>query len=50
MLEPAGKELAEQGYLVGLLSVFDAILDIKLDIIAKEFSLGSRTFKCTFKF
>jgi EAL and modified HD-GYP domain-containing signal transduction protein len=41
MLEPGGKDLAEQGYLVGLLSVLDAILDMELDIIAKEFSLGS---------
>jgi len=41
MLEPGGKNLAEQGYLVGLLSVLDAILDMELDIIAKEFSLGS---------
>ena len=41
MLEPGGKDLAEQGYLVGLLSVLDAILDMELNIIAKEFSLGS---------
>ncbi len=41
MLEPGGKELTEQGYLIGLLSVLDAILDMKLDLIAKEFSLGT---------
>ena len=47
MLEPAGKELSEQGYLVGLLSVLDAILDVKLDVVVKEFSFKSRTYKCT---
>ncbi|MCF7519623.1 HDOD domain-containing protein [Pseudoalteromonas sp. L21] len=41
MLAPGGKELAEQGYLVGMLSVLDAILDMKIDLVAKEFSLGS---------
>ncbi|MBE0349560.1 EAL and HDOD domain-containing protein [Pseudoalteromonas lipolytica] len=41
MLEPGGKELSEQGYLVGLLSVLDAILDMELDRVTKEFSLGA---------
>ncbi|WP_404341396.1 EAL and HDOD domain-containing protein [Pseudoalteromonas mariniglutinosa] len=41
MLIPGGKELAEQGYLVGLMSVLDAILDMELAVIAKEFSLGA---------
>lgn len=40
MLEPGGKEMAEQGYLVGLMSVLDAILNMELDAIAKEFCLG----------
>lgn len=40
MLEPGGKSMAEQGYLVGLVSVLDAILDMELQTIAKEFCLG----------
>ncbi|KTF15276.1 EAL and HDOD domain-containing protein [Pseudoalteromonas sp. H105] len=40
MLEPGGKEMSEQGYLVGLISILDAVLNIELDVIAKEFSLG----------
>lgn len=40
MLEPGGKEMAERGYLVGLMSVLDAILNMGLDVIAKEFCLG----------
>ena len=41
ILEPGGKVIAEQGYLVGLMSVLDAILDMELEAIAKEFSLGA---------
>lgn len=41
ILEPGGKIIAEQGYLVGLMSVLDAILDMELEAIAKEFSLGA---------
>ena len=40
MLEPGGKDMSEQGYLVGLISILDAILNIELDVIAKEFCLG----------
>ena len=40
MLQPGGKEMAERGYLVGLMSVLDAILNMELDAIAKEFCLG----------
>ncbi|MDN3379030.1 MULTISPECIES: HDOD domain-containing protein [unclassified Pseudoalteromonas] len=40
ILEPGGKDMSEQGYLVGLMSVLDAILDMELDVIAQEFSLG----------
>ncbi|MGO2130582.1 MAG: EAL and HDOD domain-containing protein [Pseudoalteromonas prydzensis] len=40
ILEPGGKEMAERGYLVGLMSVLDAILNMELDVIAKEFCLG----------
>ena len=50
MLEPAGKELSEQGYLVGLLSVLDAILDVKLDAVVKEFSLGAELTSALVKF
>jgi len=41
LLNPGGKDIAEQGYLVGLMSVLDAILDMELDVIAKEFALGA---------
>ncbi|MGO2010350.1 EAL and HDOD domain-containing protein [Pseudoalteromonas sp.] len=41
ILSLGSKEIAEQGYLVGLMSVLDAILDIELDAIAKEFTLGA---------
>ena len=40
MLEPGGKDMSEQGYLVGLISILDAVLNIELDVIAKEFCLG----------
>ncbi len=40
MLEPGGKEMSERGYLVGLMSVLDAILNMELGAIAKEFCLG----------
>ena len=41
ILNPGGKAIAEQGYLVGLMSVLDAILDMELEAIAKEFRLGA---------
>lgn len=31
--------MVEQGYLLGLLSVLDAVLDVSLENLAKEFSL-----------
>ena len=34
-------ELAQQGYLVGLFSMLDAILDIELSVIVKEFALDT---------
>lgn len=40
ILAPGGKNMAEQGYLVGLMSVLDAILNMELDVIAREFSLS----------
>lgn len=40
MLNPGGKEIVERGYLVGLMSVLDAILNMELGAIAKEFCLG----------
>lgn len=40
LLEPYGKGISDQGYLVGLLSVLDAILDKELGTVANELSLG----------
>lgn len=40
-LAPGGVEMAEQGYLIGLMSVLDAILDMELEGIIAEFSLDS---------
>lgn len=40
ILSPGGKDMAEQGYLVGLMSVLDAILNMELDVVAREFSLS----------
>ncbi|MCG7567301.1 HDOD domain-containing protein [Pseudoalteromonas sp. CnMc7-15] len=39
LVSPAGKAMVEQGYLLGLLSVLDAVLDVSLENLAKEFSL-----------
>lgn len=41
ILEQNNKELTEQGYLVGLFSVLDAILDADLKDIVKEFTLDA---------
>ena len=41
ILEQNNKELTEQGYLVGLFSVLDAILDAELKDIVKEFTLDA---------
>ena len=41
ILEQNNKELTEQGYLVGLFSVLDAILDGDLKDIVKEFTLDA---------
>ncbi|KZN58301.1 diguanylate phosphodiesterase [Pseudoalteromonas luteoviolacea CPMOR-1] len=38
-LAPGGDEMAEQGYLIGLMSVLDAILDVELSVVVDEFSL-----------
>lgn len=40
-LYPGGPEMAEQGYLIGLMSILDAILEIDLAAIVAEFSLDS---------
>ena len=40
-LEPGGEEMAEQGYLIGLMSVLGAVLDMDLTTIISEFSLDS---------
>ncbi|MFC0117580.1 EAL and HDOD domain-containing protein [Pseudoalteromonas xiamenensis] len=40
-LFPGGPEMAEQGYLIGLMSILDAILEIELAAIVAEFSLDS---------
>ncbi|MEM5509829.1 EAL domain-containing protein [Pseudoalteromonas sp. AS71] len=39
ILSEQNVELAQQGYLVGLFSMLDAILDIELSVIVKEFAL-----------
>ncbi|MCG9757996.1 HDOD domain-containing protein [Pseudoalteromonas sp. Isolate6] len=38
-LMPGGEEMAETGYLLGLMSILDVILDVELSVIAAEFSL-----------
>ncbi|MEZ7206525.1 EAL and HDOD domain-containing protein [Pseudoalteromonas sp. DY56-GL79] len=38
-LMPGGEEMAETGYLLGLMSILDVILDVDLAVIAAEFSL-----------
>ncbi|MFC3033554.1 EAL and HDOD domain-containing protein [Pseudoalteromonas fenneropenaei] len=40
-LEPGGNDMAEQGYLMGLMSILDAILEVELAAIVQEFSLDS---------
>ncbi len=42
LLAPGGEDMAQQGYLVGLLSVLDAVLDISLETVVAEFSLDSQ--------
>lgn len=41
ILKKVDKDLSQQGYLVGLFSVLDAILDAELSIIIKEFTFDS---------
>jgi EAL and modified HD-GYP domain-containing signal transduction protein len=41
ILKKVDKNLSQQGYLVGLFSVLDAILDAELSIIIKEFTFDS---------
>ncbi|ASD68412.1 EAL and HDOD domain-containing protein [Pseudoalteromonas piscicida] len=38
-LMPGGEEMSETGYLLGLMSILDVILDVELSVIAAEFSL-----------
>jgi len=40
-LAPGGEEMAEQGYLIGLMSILGAVLDMDLSTIISEFSLDS---------
>jgi EAL and modified HD-GYP domain-containing signal transduction protein len=40
-LAPGGEEMAEQGYLIGLMSILGAVLDMELSTIISEFSLDS---------
>lgn len=40
-LAPGGKEMAEQGYLIGLMSTLGAVLDMDLNTVIAEFSLDS---------
>ncbi|WP_462157201.1 EAL and HDOD domain-containing protein [Pseudoalteromonas sp. GB56] len=40
LIAPAGKQMVEQGYLLGLLSVLDAVLDVPIETLAQEFSLS----------
>ena len=41
-LSPGGDEMAEQGYLIGLMSVLGAVLDMELSTIIDEFSLDKQ--------
>jgi EAL and modified HD-GYP domain-containing signal transduction protein len=40
-LAPGGQEMSEQGYLIGLMSILGAVLDMELSSIISEFSLDS---------
>jgi EAL and modified HD-GYP domain-containing signal transduction protein len=40
-LTPGGNEMAEQGYLIGLMSILDAVLEVELVTVVSEFSLDS---------
>ncbi|WP_010364060.1 EAL and HDOD domain-containing protein [Pseudoalteromonas citrea] len=40
-LNPGGNEMAEQGYLIGLMSILDAVLEIELAMVISEFSLDT---------
>ncbi|MCF6457172.1 HDOD domain-containing protein [Pseudoalteromonas sp. MMG024] len=42
-LAPGGKEMAEQGYLIGLMSILGAVLDMDLNTVISEFSLDSNS-------
>lgn len=42
-LVPGGKEMAEQGYLIGLMSILGAVLDMDLNTVINEFSLDSNS-------
>ncbi|WP_100914636.1 EAL and HDOD domain-containing protein [Pseudoalteromonas spongiae] len=42
-LSPGGKEMAAQGYLIGLMSILGAVLDMDLNTVISEFSLDSNS-------
>jgi EAL and modified HD-GYP domain-containing signal transduction protein len=42
-LAPGAKEMAEQGYLIGLMSILGAVLDMDLNTVISEFSLDSNS-------
>ncbi|MDE3271971.1 EAL and HDOD domain-containing protein [Pseudoalteromonas sp. G4] len=42
-LAPGGIEMAEEGYLIGLMSILGAVLDMDLNTVISEFSLDSNS-------
>ncbi|WP_440055013.1 EAL and HDOD domain-containing protein [Pseudoalteromonas sp. T1lg65] len=40
-LRPGGEEMADRGYLLGLMSILDVILEVEMSVIAAEFSLDA---------
>lgn len=42
-LAPGGKDMAEEGYLIGLMSILGAVLDMDLNTVISEFSLDSNS-------
>jgi EAL and modified HD-GYP domain-containing signal transduction protein len=42
-LAQGGKEMAKQGYLIGLISILGALLDMDLNTVISEFSLDSNS-------
>ncbi|WP_105172254.1 EAL and HDOD domain-containing protein [Pseudoalteromonas sp. T1lg24] len=42
-LAPGGNDMAEEGYLIGLMSILGAVLDMDLNTVISEFSLDSNS-------